>query len=89
MGSFTSNFINTLTNAHAQAYMIANYGSSTPEEAAWGVAKFNITNQAHLQYWEIGNEVGGFWELDPTPIPPSSPTIPGPMPCASRNTIPK
>jgi hypothetical protein len=63
-GSFTSNFIDTLTNAHAQAFMIANYGSSTPEEAAYGVAKFNITNQAHLQYWEIGNEVGGSWELD-------------------------
>ncbi len=69
-GSFTSNFINTLTNAHAQAYMIANYGTSTPQEAAWGVAKFNITNQAHLQYWEIGNEVGGFWEVDLNTNPP-------------------
>jgi hypothetical protein len=69
-GSFTSNFINTVTNAHAQAYMIANYGTSTPQEAAWGVAKFNITNQAHLQYWEIGNEVGGSWEVDLNTNPP-------------------
>jgi hypothetical protein len=75
-GSFTSNFINTLTNAHAQAYMIANYGSSTPEEAAYGVAKFNITNQAHLQYWEIGNEVGGSWELDLNTNPPWQPHDP-------------
>jgi hypothetical protein len=75
-GSFTSNFINTVTNAQAQAFMIANYGSSSPEEAAYGVAKFNITNHAHLQYWEIGNEVGGSWELDCNTNPPWQPHDP-------------
>jgi hypothetical protein len=63
-GSFTPDFAYTTTNAHAQAFIIANYGSSTPEEAAWGVAEMNITNRWHFQYWEIGNEVGGSWELD-------------------------
>ena len=69
-GSFTTNFIHTATNAHAQAFIIANYGSSTPQEAAWGVAEMNITNHANFKYWEIGNEVGGFWELDCNTNPP-------------------
>ena len=69
-GSFTTNFIHTCTNAHSQAYIIANYGSSTPQEAAWGVAEMNITNHANFKYWEIGNEVGGSWELDCNTNPP-------------------
>ena len=69
-GSFTTNFIHTCTNAHSQAFIIANYGSSTPQEAAWGVAEMNITNHANFKYWEIGNEVGGFWELDCNTNPP-------------------
>ena len=69
-GSFTTNFIHTATNAQAQAFIIANYGSSTPQEAAYGVAMMNITNHANFKYWEIGNEVGGSWELDCNTNPP-------------------
>jgi len=63
-GSFTTNFIHVATNTHAQVYMIANYGSSTPAEAAFGVRMCNVTNHAAFKYWEIGNEVGGSWETD-------------------------
>jgi hypothetical protein len=69
-GSFTTNFIHTATNAHAQAFIIANYGSSTPQEAAYGVAMMNITNHCNFKYWEIGNEVGGGWEVDCNTNPP-------------------
>jgi hypothetical protein len=63
-GSFSTNFIHVATNTHAQAFIIANYGSSTPAEAAYGVRMFNVTNHAAFKYWEIGNEVGGSWETD-------------------------
>lgn len=69
-GSFTINFIHTATNAQAQAFIIANYGSSTPQEAAYGVVMMNITNHCHFKYWEIGNEVGGSWEVDCNTNPP-------------------
>lgn len=75
-GSFTPDFITTATNAHAQGYIIANYGSSTPQEAAYGVAEMNVTNHANFKYWEIGNEVGGSWELDLNTNPPWQPHDP-------------
>jgi alpha-L-arabinofuranosidase len=75
-GSFTPSFIHTATNAGAQGYIIANYGSSTPQEAAYGVAEMNITNHANFKYWEIGNEVGGSWELDCNTNPPWQPHDP-------------
>jgi hypothetical protein len=63
-GSFSPDFIALATNTHSQAFIIINYGTSTPEEAAYGVRMFNITNHCDFKYWEIGNEVGGFWEWD-------------------------
>ncbi len=75
-GSFTTNFIHTATNAQAQAFIIANYGSSTPQEAAYGVAMMNITNHCNFKYWEIGNEVGGSWEVDCNTNPPWQPHDP-------------
>ncbi|HKW30535.1 MAG TPA: alpha-L-arabinofuranosidase [Verrucomicrobiae bacterium] len=63
-GSFSTNFIQVATNMHAQAFIIVNYGTSSPEEAAWGVRMFNLTNHCNFKYWEIGNEVGGSWEVD-------------------------
>ena len=75
-GSFTPNFIHTATNAQAQVFIIANYGSSTPQEAAYGVAEMNITNHCNFKYWEIGNEVGGSWEVDCSTNPPWQPHDP-------------
>jgi hypothetical protein len=63
-GSFSTNFIHVATNTHAQAFIIVNYGSSTPAEAAYGVRMFNVTNHCNFKYWEVGNEVGGSWETD-------------------------
>ncbi|HEU6447395.1 MAG TPA: hypothetical protein VFV23_03030 [Verrucomicrobiae bacterium] len=63
-GSFSPDFIQLATNTHCQAFIICNYGTSGPEEAAYGVRMFNITNHCNFKYWEIGNEVGGFWEWD-------------------------
>jgi hypothetical protein len=63
-GSFTTNFIHVATNTHAQVYMIANYGSSTPEEGAFGVRLCNVTNHCNFKYWEVGNENYGSWEED-------------------------
>jgi hypothetical protein len=63
-GSFSSDFIALATNTHAQAFIIVNYGTSDASEAAYGVRMFNITNHCNFKYWEVGNEVGGFWEWD-------------------------
>lgn len=63
-GSTSKDFIALATNTHAQAFIIVNYGSSDAEEAAYGVRMFNITNHCNFKYWEVGNEVGGSWELD-------------------------
>ena len=52
------------TNAGAQAFVVVNYGSGTPEEAAAWVRHANDTNQLGFKYWEIGNECYGTWERD-------------------------
>lgn len=63
-GSFSSDFIALATNTHSDAFIIANYGTGTPEEAAYGVRMFNVTNHCNFKYWEVGNEIGGSWEWD-------------------------
>jgi hypothetical protein len=63
-GSHSTDFIALATNAHSQAFIIVNYGSSTPEEAAYAVRMFNVTNHSNFKYWEIGNENFGTWETD-------------------------
>ena len=75
-GSFSTNFIHVAANTDAQAFIIVNYGSSTPEEAAWGVRMFNVTNHCNFKYWEVGNEVGGSWEEDINTNPPWMPHDP-------------
>jgi hypothetical protein len=75
-GSFSTNFIWAATNTGAQAFIIVNYGSSDAGEAAFGVRMFNITNQCNFKYWEVGNEVGGSWEVDNNTNPPWMPHDP-------------
>ena len=82
-GSFSPDFMWAATNTGAQAFIIANYGTSDAGEAAYGVRMFNVTNHCNFKYWEIGNEVGGSWEVDSTPIRRGSRTTPGPTPCDS------
>jgi alpha-N-arabinofuranosidase len=69
-GSYTTNFIHIATNAHAQAFMIANYGTGTSNEAADWVRLCNVTNHCAFKYWEIGNECYGSWEADNNTNPP-------------------
>ena len=75
-GSFSPNFIQLATNAHSQAFIIVNYGSSDAGEAAFGVRMFNVTNHCNFKYWEVGNEVGGSWEVDINTNPPWQPHDP-------------
>ncbi len=75
-GSFSPDFIQLATNTHAQAFIIVNYGTSDADEAAYGVRMFNVTNHCNFKYWEVGNEVGGSWEVDNNTNPPWQPHDP-------------
>ena len=82
-GSRTTNFIHVATNTGAQVFFIVNYGSGTPQQAADWARFCNLTNHCYVKYWEVGNEVGGSWEEDETPIHPICPMIPGLTPSVS------
>jgi hypothetical protein len=69
-GTNFDSFMSTVQSVGAQAIIIANYGSGSPQEAAGWVQYANITKGYHDQYWEIGNEqygngyYGADWETD-------------------------
>jgi hypothetical protein len=58
-GTDFDSFMSTVQAVGAQAILIANYGSGTPQEAADWVRYANITKGYHDEYWEIGNEQYG------------------------------
>jgi hypothetical protein len=58
-GTDFDSFMSTVKSVGAQAILIANYGSGTPQEAADWVRYANITKGYHDEYWEIGNEQYG------------------------------
>jgi hypothetical protein len=66
-------FMGGVRRAGAQAMVIANYGTGTPEEAAAWVHSANIVKGYGVKYWEIGNELygnghyGAEWEADNHP----------------------
>ena len=66
--SFTD-MIHVNTNAGVQAFIVVNYGTGTPQEAAGWVRHANITNNLGYKYWEIGNECYGPWETDSNTFP--------------------
>lgn len=60
-----ADMVRVATNAGVQqAFIVVNYGSGTPQEAAGWVRHANITNNLGYKYWEIGNECYGLWETD-------------------------
>jgi len=69
-GTNFDSFMGTVQAVGAQAILIANYGSGSPQEAADWVKYANVTKGYHDQYWEIGNEIygngyyGADWETD-------------------------
>ncbi len=65
------NFMTVARKAGAQPIITVNYGSNRdgsdggdPKEAAAWVKYANVTKKYHVQYWEIGNENYGSWEVD-------------------------
>jgi len=64
-----SDMVRVATNVGAQAFIVVNYGSGTPQEAAAWVRHANITNNLGYKYWEIGNECYGTWETDTNALP--------------------
>jgi len=48
---------------YAHCMVTVNAGSGTPELAAEWVRWANIKHDYNVQYWEIGNELEGCWEL--------------------------
>src|SRR5215469_7437528 len=69
-GTDFDSFMGTVKAVGAQAILIANYGTGTPQEAAAWVQYANVTKGYHDQYWEIGNEqygngyYGADWEAN-------------------------
>lgn len=57
-------FANIALATGARVFITANYGSGSPEEAANEVSYANRIRHYGFQYWEIGNENYGSWELD-------------------------
>lgn len=39
-----------------------NYGTGTPEEAAAWVKYANVDKKLGIRFWEVGNEMDGYWE---------------------------
>jgi len=46
----------------AKPFVTVNIGTGTPEMAAEWVRWANVKNDYGIKYWELGNELNGFWE---------------------------
>jgi hypothetical protein len=46
----------------ATPLITVNFGTGTPQEAAAWVHYANIVRGYHIRYWELGNEMNGYWE---------------------------
>jgi hypothetical protein len=50
-------------NPPAEPIIILNFGTGSPQEAAAWVHYANIAHNYNIKYWEVGNELGGNWEI--------------------------
>ena len=50
-------------NPPAEPIIILNFGTGSPQEAAAWVHYANIVKGYNIKYWEVGNELGGNWEI--------------------------
>jgi len=50
------------THPVAKPLVTVNIGTGTPEMAAEWVRWANVKNHYDIKYWELGNELNGFWE---------------------------
>lgn len=62
----TDEFIQLCKIIGAEPSITVNFGTGTPQEAAEWVHYCNIKNSYNVKYWEIGNEIYGFWEKGTT-----------------------
>jgi len=46
----------------ADAMITVNFGTGTPQEAAAWVHYANVVKQYGIRYWQVGNELEGYWE---------------------------
>lgn len=72
-GTDFDTFMAAVQRVGAQAMIIANYGTGTPEEAAGWVEYANVVKGYGVKYWTVGNEnygnghYGAAWEADNHP----------------------
>ncbi len=57
----TDEFLAWLKATGNEGMFTVNFGKGTPQEAADWVKYVNVTKQAHVQLWEVGNELYGDW----------------------------
>ncbi len=57
-------FANVLQQTGQEGVITTNYGSGTPQLAADWVLDANVIRGLGIEYWEVGNECYGTWEVD-------------------------
>jgi len=85
-GSFSPDFIQLATNAHSQAFIIVNYGTSGPEGRPLACVCSMLPTIAISNTGKSATKSAAVGKWTSTPMRPSKRTIPGPTRCASPIT---